>query len=371
VRASVTFLARRLAPFHVPVKVVACLIVVSLWVSHWFMPRWWAPLFFHQYEMFALSGAAVPAELEVLPAKADLPPRTPMVVVMGDSSVGGSIVITETLPFMLRAELAKRFPDHPPFVVNLAFIGLYPQDALLMIAKVLSLEPDLIVYAVSPRVIPTKPLVRFTTGAYEIAFQWDVVSRLGLPFTLELVGREDFGRSLVSSFVPLVRFRTQVSLELARRLRPRVAPWVVPLLDRVVPLPARLPASLPSGATTHLWSRDEHRLDPSSLTVWALDGVIRLCGQAGRCLLYEIPINTAAPRGFEPGLVEEFDAWVGERAARAGVPILDFRERGDTSLFRPSYAGGVDAIHPTLAGQAVFASMLADELVPRLRDAAR
>ncbi len=369
--ASVSSLARRLAPFHVLLKVVACLVVVSLWVAYDFMPRWWAPLFYRQHGMFALSGVAVPAELEVLPSKADLPPGTPMVVVIGDSSVGGSIVVTETLPWMLREELAKRFPDRPPHVINLAFVGLYPQDAILIVAKALSLNPDLIVYAVSPRVIPVKPLVRFTTGAYEVAFQWDVVSRLGLPFTMALVGREDFGRSLVSSFVPLVRFRTQVSLEFARRLRPKVKSWMVPLIDRVVPLPPRLPASLPSSSTTYLWARADHRLDPSSLTVWALDGLIRLCGEAGRCLLYEIPINDAATRGFEPGLVEEFDAWVGAHAAAAGVPILNFRDRGEESMFRLSYAGGPDAIHPTLAGQAVFASMLADELVPRLRDAAR
>ncbi|HEV7732161.1 MAG TPA: SGNH/GDSL hydrolase family protein [Candidatus Binatia bacterium] len=345
--------------------------LVSVWVRYDFLPRWWAPVSWREHGMFGLPGSAVAAELALLPAKGELPPKTPLVVVVGDSSVGGSAV-GESLPWMLREALAQRFPERPPQVVNLTFVGLYPQDAIILVAKALALDPDVIVYAVSPRVIPSEPVVRFTTAAYEVAFQWDVVSRLGLPFTMALVGREDLGRSVVSSYVPLVRFRAQLSAALAAIVRTRIAPARVALLDRLVPQPPGLPQSLPSMADgRYLWPRSHHPLDPASLCVWALEALIRLCGREGRCLLYESPINPASARGFEPGLVDEFDAWVGARAAGAGVPVLDARDRGEPLQFRVTFGGQPDAIHPTPQGQAAFAAILADALAPRLRDAAR
>jgi len=55
-----------------------------------------------------------------------------------------------------------------------------------------------------------------------------------------------------------------------------------------------------------MWTRDHYRLDVPTPSTRAIDGIIDVCAHEGRCLLYHIPINPNAVRGFEDGLVDEF-----------------------------------------------------------------
>jgi hypothetical protein len=143
---------------------------------------------------------------------------------------------------------------------------------------------------------------------------------------------------------------------------------MVPLAEAIVPKPPALPQVLPWNTLTgYLWPREHHRLDTPTRTTRALDDLIRLCGREGRCLLYHVPVNPAADHGFEPGLTEEFVAYVRERATGAGVPFEDLRAIGDPAWFRKTLSGRVDAIHMTMDGLGTFAAKLAPIVAAHLR----
>jgi hypothetical protein len=78
-------------------------------------------------------------------------------------------------------------------------------------------------------------------------------------------------------------------------------------------------------------------------------------------------VNPEADHGFEPGLTDEFVAYVRERAAVAGVPFEDLRAMGDPTWFRRTLSGRVDAIHMTMDGLGTFAAKLAPVVAAHLR----
>jgi lysophospholipase L1-like esterase len=365
----VTRVAAEPARYALWLKLVACLVLFTAWVSWWFVPRWLAPA-----EAERLMRVPVRTDLGVLfdavgPAVAanDL-----LVVFIGDSAVGGWYELEKILPPKLVPPLVAAFPGRRVHLLNLTFIGLYAEDALLIMAKAFALDADLVVYAMSPRIAPRDPAPQYATPIRDLALEWGIVSRLGLGAVLDIVPAPELARTLVYSAWPPMRLRTELSRQL---LGPVVSALASPgstFAERLVPKPGGPTRAVPPDiARGFVWARDAHRLEPPSRSTRALERLIELCAREGHCLLYHIPVNPAAVGGFESPLLDEFASWVSTRAAAAGVPFEDYRWFGESRHFVTSQRGLPDAIHPTEAGHAAFARLLVPRLVARLRELGR
>jgi hypothetical protein len=266
-------------------------------------------------------------------------------------------------------------------------IGLYAPDALLFAAKAFGLDPDLVVYALTPRVIPTEPEVRWTTNVGDLALQPDIVSRLGLVEVLDLIGPRAVARTLVHSYYPPLRLRGELAEHFWSMLVRQSPAAVAPVVERITGrtrMPARALArggeeeeEPPEGRApgtvrgSYLWPADGYRLDPPTRSVRALDALVDLCGREGRCLLYHGPVNPEATGGFEPGLVDAFVAHAQARAGTRGVPLLDYRTAAPPTWFRNDLFGKPDAIHFSKFGRKQFTNRLAADVVARLRELGR
>lgn len=354
---------------HVWVKLALCLLAFTAWVKWWFVPNRLVPEWERRGDVAPTRHELI-AFLETLPAR--VAPDDLVVVFVGDSSVGGWPDPRKVLPPKLARALAERLPGRRVQLVNLTFIGLLAEDALLLVAKTFELDPDLVIYAMSPRVVPTEPPAEYAMAIRDIALEPGIVARAGLGPVMAAVGFRGLGRTLVYSYWPPARLRT----ELGRALLTGGDAWLPAgardLVEALLPgPPAPDRAFLPGPAGPYVWLRAQHRIDPPTPSTYALDALIRLCAREGRCLLYHIPVNPAEVGGFEPGLVDEFAAHVAAEAARAGVPFVDFRRFGDPRHFALSRRRVPDAIHRTEEGHAAFAPVLAERVVARLGELGR
>jgi len=358
---------RTVATHYLPwMKLAACLLAFTAWVAWWFVPRWLVPA----WEGRPTTRHDLVAFLEVLPARVDA--ADVVIVFVGDSAVGGWPDPRKTLPPKLEVELESRLPGRRVQLVDLTFIGLHVEDALLLIAKAFSLDPDLVIYAMSPRVVPAAPPAQYALAIRDLALQPEIVGRVGLWQALRVVGARGLARTLVYSYWPPARLRTELARALLAGPGADLPATAHDLLAQLLPRPQPPPrAFLPGTEGRYVWSRAQHRLEPPTDSTRALDALLRLCAREGRCLLYHIPINPAEVGGFEPGLVDEFTAHVRARAAGAAVPFVDFRGAGDPRRFAMSRRSVPDAIHPTEEGHAAFAPLLAERVVVRLRELAR
>jgi hypothetical protein len=361
-------LRRVAACYRIWIELALCLTLFTGVVRWWFVPGWLAR---HYADPFPLLGERTGAR--TLGVLFDLLPwrvtgKRPLVFLVGDSSVGGSYPARAFLGYKLQTELGRILPGGKVQVVDCSMIGTYAQDALVVAAKAFAFAPDLVVYAVSPRILPVTSTTPFATGVGDLALEPDVVSRLGLPTALWLVGPENLGRSLVYSWWAPARLRVMLAQALVETLKlhaPRAGDVVERLAVGPVPKP---PAGFPGA---WLWPRKDYAVDVPSRSRDAFDAMVDLCGREGRCLIYHVPVNPAAVGGFEPGLDDEFVDYVRSRTTAAKVPFVDERLFGRPEHYKLNLAMRPDAIHPIEAGYDAFAPVLAGIVASRLHELGR
>jgi hypothetical protein len=226
-------------------------------------------------------------------------------------------------------------------VVDLSMLGMYATDALVFIANAFAMAPDLVVYAVSPRIAPSAPNPAWATPAGSLALDRDVLSRVGVGPMVRLVGGEDLVPTLLTSWWPLLRLRGEIATWAFAPLRQRLPE---PLAARLLPHAARV-------WPVERWEHEERYVWPRAR--------------------YRVGVPTRCTRGFEPGLLDEFVAYVGARTRAHGVPFVDFRTAGDPSSYAVNAKGEADPIHPSLAGHAAFAPRLAGAVAARVEELGR
>jgi hypothetical protein len=358
----VTTVRRVAARYHVVVKLAACLALFTLWVEWSFVPGWLARTYRDRFPIFRdrTWGQALGVAFELLPDRRredDI-----VIVFLGDSTVG-------SMPQPLARHLRTAFPDRETQLIDFTFAGLYARDALPLAAKAFALRPDLVVYAMSARIVPTEPLA--ATRVSDLVLQWDIVSRLGVSSTMALIEPQAIGRVLVYSLWPPARLRSALARAVREGLQPRLPTGVSRATGRLLAGPPVAPPG--RGAPWrreewYLWPRWRHRLHPPTASTQALDALIALCARELRCLLYHVPLNDSAEGGFEPGVPDDFVHYVTDRAQMAGVPFEDYRDFGPTSYFAINpVLGSRDAIHPTEEGSVAFAPVLAAAVAARVR----
>jgi hypothetical protein len=356
--------ARRVAAqYHVVLKLLACLALFTLWVEWSFVPGWLARTYRDRFPMFRdrTWGSALGVTFDLLPghrAKDDL-----LIVLLGDSTVGSPF------PEQLEQNLRMQVPERHPQLIDLTFHGLYTRDALPIAAKAFALRPDLVVYAMNARIVPTEPVSATRVG--DLVLQWDIVSRLGIRSTLALIEPHEIGRVLVYSLWSPARLRSALAQAAREWGRSHLPPEVSRVTDRLLtqaPAPPARPAPGWRREEWYLFPRWRYRVDSPTASTRALDALIDLCARETRCLLYHIPLNASAEGGFEPGMPEDFMRYVARRAERARVPLLDYRSFGTPASFAVNpVLGRPDAIHLTEAGAAAFAPVLAAAIAARTR----
>jgi len=354
--------------YRVWIELALCLAVFTGVVRWWFVPGWVAR---HYADPFPLlgdhsGGRTLGPFFDLLPWRVSH--EGPLVFLIGDSSIGGSYPTRAFLAYKLQAELEHVLPGRHVQVVDCSMVGVYAQDALVLAGKAFGFDPDLVVYAVSPRILPLAPSTRFATGVSDLALDPDVVSHIGLGTALRLVGFEDLGRTLVYSWWGPARLRVPLAQALIETLKVP-SPRASAVLQRLVAAPTPHPPTPRPG--TWLWPRDEYSVDVPSRSRDAFDALVDLCGREGRCLLYHVPVNPAAVGGFEPGLDDEFVEYVRRRTTAARVPFDDQRQFGKAEHYKLNLALRPDAIHPVEAGYDAFAPVLAGIVARRLDELRR
>lgn len=305
---------RRLEPI-VWVEAIVMLIAVTAWVRWWFVPYWLVPHYRPPRGIFRVTTSTMGAVFDLLRAQPRGPERT--FVLIGDAAVHGAFgkgALAEPLREVLGRQIGT-----PVAVVDLSVPDAYLRDVAVLAARAMALAPDRVLIALDPRMTPTDPRRRWATTADAVALDPRVVRHLGLDTVLALLGLRDVPRSLVHSYWPVARLRTELTAALVG-LTPQPLPLLLGVF--VVQAPPGPAAELP-GEDGVLWHGAHYALAGNSDATAVLDGILALCRREQRCLLFHPPVNRAARGRFEPGLMEALIATVSDRSGAAGVPFAD------------------------------------------------
>lgn len=331
------------------------LIAFTGWVEWWFVPRWLAPRYRDPNATFRITTNNMGAVFDALPVA---PARDRFVVVLvGDSTVSG-IFGVGALAEPLRAALVPRAGGRPVEIIDLSLPGLFARDALFLVARALALEPDVLLVAVSPRVVPLAPAYPWATTVEDVALDRWILARVPLGTAFGLVDPRNIPRTFVYSFWPAARLRTALAEYLVTLLP---APVQLLAIATVAHPPAREPVEA-IGTDSLKWTRARYGLAAASDSARAFDAILDVCRPEGRCLLYHVPVNPASSHGFEPGLVAEFLRDASDRARAAHVPFLDLRDAVPAAQFL-QHSNGPDALHLQNDGAARLAQTLAPAVI--------
>ncbi len=364
--------ARKGGSLHIWLKLVVCGVLFALYTRQFYVPRNLAKLFDPPFAILRdrTGGRQLALLFEFMRlhrAKADV-----LVAILGDSTVNSAGPEDTELPILLQKELAHVMPDRHVEVVDLGILGLYASDALFVAAEALSFHPDLLVYAISPRIVPTQTEARWTTDVSDLALRWGIVSRVGLGTVLEMLDPRSLGRTMAHSWYLPLAVRLPMAMVFWERVFAHLPAGLAPLRERISPGWPPAAPGVAGPSTGYQYSREAYPIDDSNRSVRALDALIRMCGAEGRCLLYYVPVNPAsAETGFAPGLVDDFAAHVAVTTQTASVPYRDYRALGTPDRFRRNLHGNPDAIHLTADAKPWFASILARDVAARLRELGR
>jgi hypothetical protein len=348
--------------------VVAALLLIDVVISRGFVPTVVAPAYYPAAK--GLRDRTAGNNLGILFAIAARSIATDRsnVIVIGDSTVSlGLEREPERLATMLRTQLAQRDGLASAQVFDFSAIGLPVGEAAVVVAEGLAMGADLVLYAITPRIICA--LDQAATDARRYVFDRGVTSRLGFPYLLETYSLGELAESAVRSHWHLLAYRKEISETLVDRIADRVPRrWRASVLQ-LRPAAYVAPLLRDLGGTQHngpLWTRAHCPLDEESEPIRGLRRILAMCQASSRCLLYLGPLNPAGAASFAPGLAEDFGALVTRLAARYEVPLADYRNLLTVDDFRKPNLGHVDAIHMEVTGRQKLAAALATNMAPRL-----
>jgi lysophospholipase L1-like esterase len=280
-------------------------------------------------------------------------------VVVGDSTVMGKIGSPEgrLAPLIQRDFNARPGTSKPITVMELGFLGLTAPDAAVVVARALATRTDLVVLAVTPRV-----LCRMTaeaTDARRHAMSWSIASRLGVGFLVEQFSLATMAESAIRSHWALLCYQKEIRTELVTA----VAPWLPrPWRKHIVPAEDRANlGSEPAPLGEPLWTSARCPLDDDSPEVIALRRLLDACQAERRCFVYAGPINPEGMDSFEPELLPRFRALIARLTAERGIPFRDYGDALPASAFRKPFMSRPDAIHVGESGRQWLAAELATQ----------
>lgn len=339
--------------------VIVLLVLVDVVIHLVYLPRWLAGA--TRVSMDGLRDTTFGRNLAIV---FTLTERTaaatsPSMVVVGDSTVMGKLGAPQgrLSPLIQRSFNARTGTAKPITVIELGFLGLTTPDAAVIVAQALATQVDLVVVALTPRV-----LCRMTTDVTDArrhAMSWDVASRLGIGFLVDQFSLATMAESAARSHWALLRFQWEMRAELATS----VAPWL-PRAWRKQILPVGYSANLgsePAPLAGPLWTSERCPLDEHSLEMIALRRLLDACQAERRCFVYGGPINPEGMGSFEPELLPRFRALIARLTAERGIPFHDYADAVPASGFQKPLVGRPDAIHVGDTGRLILANELASE----------
>lgn len=364
-RSRLRAVGRTLAAYHVWLKVLALLVAFTAWVEWSFVPSQLVPRYHRPLPIVAFPSEDAGVMFELLPARAAA--DDVLVVTVGDSTMAGLFGVG-TLSGPLYMQLARRFPGRHVQIIDLSIRGLYARDAVLLIARALALEPDVLLYAVSPRVLPFATEPGWATTVEDVALDPHIVARLGLMTSASFVEPSHLARTVVYSYWPVARLRGALAQALLEQLPAGVAAALRPFVAH--PTAPAFAEEARDGDGGARWTRARFGFDRTTLNTRAFDEILQLCRRDGRCLLYHPPVNPASTHGFEAGFDEAFLSEVAGRTTAAGVRFLDLHARipSEHFILQPN---GPDALHLKNEGARVLAETLAAAVEPEIARAPR
>jgi hypothetical protein len=306
--------------------------------------------------------------------------------IVGDSTVYGTVGLAdETSPaWYLREALRERLGAEMVDVVDVSHIGLYANDATLLVNKLLALDVDVVIYGLTLRALPATPNARWAThlGSELSLSELVRVTKVGgWPWFGARTSAAELLASLVQSTWATYAYGPFLKRYAWEHVtRPLLRPWPTwleatrPL--KFTPPTISVPRDILPGAFE--WTREGYGIPNTNWT--ALEVMGSLCERfgPGRCLIYSGPINPLGrDRLAAPGHYEEYLARLRVLVGRHRVRFRDFTDLLGAEDFRkplfprPGNLPPRDPIHMSTEGGAKFGEYLADAVLdlaaPRLR----
>jgi hypothetical protein len=295
--------------------------------------------------------------------------------VVGDSTVHDTGVLGDDkapVYFMAQA-LQRRLPNVTVGGVDVSEIGLYANDAALVVNKLIAADVDVIVYGLTLRALPAISNAHWSTNlGYELsplemlrvtsvgggAWLWDSIS-----------GAQVLGSAIQSVWAAYGYRAILKRFVWERAVAPKLQPWPAVMEatrpDPFAPPKIGVPKDLLPGKVD--WSRAGFAIPNSN---WdAIEIIASLCERYApeRCLIYSGPINPdGRDRLADPGLYEEYLARLRGVMERHGVRFHDFSDALAATDFRkpmfprPGEAAPRDPIHLNPDGGAKLGDVVAE-----------
>jgi hypothetical protein len=358
----------RSRPYRTLLKVVVILLAAEYSVRGPFFQRYIVPREVSPFVMLRERTAGRQPSL-LIDVLRHMPAKNIRVAFLGDSvmlALDGDD--RSTVPYRLTNELRERFRRPGIQAIDCSEVGLYAADATLMASKLVGAGADVLVYGVLLRALPRDPDVRRVTqvssqlGAMDL---WRLVRVGGTQWLARNLSGEDVIGGIVHENWATYAYRSSLRRVLWEDGLHRIFP-AGSLVEQVVnprPLPPHA-ATAPRAprASPFEWTRSEY--GPPSANWDAVDLFGRLCQRyaPGRCVLYSSPINPLGrEQASEPGLQEEYLAFLRLTATRYGLIFRDYTDALTPSEFLPPKYGGLrDAVHMNPEGRAKLTALLVE-----------
>ena len=287
---------------------------------------------------------------------------------VGDSTMNAVDGLdTTNIPYLTGEELRARLGRNDLEAIDASEIGLYGGDALLFIDKLLGAGADVVVYGASLRALPRYPVTQYVSRIGSELSPADVLRLAragGSTWLIDNLTAEQVLSGAVRSSWATYAYRSSLRSWLWEgAAQPLVQQW--PALQAALqPAPLQQPVAvaprLPK-AHAYEWSRDDY--GGLNANGRALELIGQLCRRyaPGRCVLYAGPVNPLGREALaDPGLYEEYLAFLRVLAGRSGLIWRDYSDTMTPADFRPPRYGGLrDPIHLNEAGRAKLAQLLA------------
>lgn len=304
-----------------------------------------------------------------------LPRPVLRVGIVGDSTVYGTDSLADNAApaWFLREALRRRWPGVTVGVIDVSEIGLYANDAALLMNKLLTPDFDILVYGLTLRALPASPNARWAlhlNSELSPAELARIIAIGGGPWLWERLSGSEVLASLVQSTWATYAYGPFLKRYAWEHVTtPLLQPWPTWLEAtrpaKFAPPTLSVPRNILPGEFE--WSREGYGIPNSN---WAaLDVMSGLCERyaPGRCLIYSGPINPLGrDRLTEPGHFDEYLARLRVLAGRHGVRFRDFTDTLEADDFRrplyprPGSGPPRDPIHMNAKGGAKFGEYLAD-----------